>query len=163
MVLRDGCSPQGPRPGARGISPSPTVHPERGRECGLGEGLVQAYGKDLTRHPNVRYHGRLDPSGGRYRRVVERCQAFVAPSCSEGISPATTTVMRTGLYPIISRETGVTLPEGHGTYLESCTIDEIVQACRDVAARSEESLQKDIRRARPSLWSATPEKLSPLT
>lgn len=106
--------------------------------------FMEAYGGDLRGRANVRYHGSLDPSGERYRRVVERCLAFIAPSCSEGISPATTTVMQTGLYPIISRETGVTLPEGHGTYLESCTIDEIVQACQDVVSRSEYSLRKDI-------------------
>ena len=29
-------------------------------------------------------------------------------------------------------------------YLEKCTIDEIIQACQDVASRSEGSLQKDI-------------------
>jgi hypothetical protein len=94
--------------------------------------------------PNITYHGHLDPSSDEFARVVGESFCFVAPSCSEGISPAVASCMRIGLYPIVSRETGITLPQGKGIYLESCSIAEISSAVREAFNLSERELVEQI-------------------
>ena len=49
----------------------------------------------------------------------------MAPTCSEAISAAVVTCLHLGLYPIISRDTGITLPENCGLYIENLTTDEL--------------------------------------
>ncbi|MEI6219440.1 MAG: hypothetical protein WCP86_11120, partial [bacterium] len=63
---------------------------------------------------------------------------------SEGISAAGATCMQMGLYPIISRESGVTLPAGRGRYLEACTVEEIEGTVMDVFRRSGDDLEEEI-------------------
>jgi glycosyltransferase involved in cell wall biosynthesis len=111
---------------------------------GWEEDFMEAYGPLLRGGGNIRYHGHLDPTGERFREIVDRSIAFIAPSCSEGISPAVATMLQAGLYPIISRETGVTLPTGHGLYLPTCSIDEIRQACENAASMSDATLIESI-------------------
>ena len=106
--------------------------------------FMTAYGKILS-SPNVRYHGPLDPESSVFKKIMDRSMAFIAPSCSEGISPAAATMMRAGLYPIISRETGITLPDGYGTYLHASTVEEIIQACSNVSEMSRDRLTEHIR------------------
>lgn len=105
--------------------------------------FMAAYSDLLLKSENIRYHGILDPDGPRFREIMDRSYAFIAPSCSEAISTAAATAMQAGLYPIVSRETGITLPEGHGTYLEHCHIDEIVQACQNIISMSAARLRQD--------------------
>jgi len=45
-------------------------------------------------------------------------------------------MMCAGLYPIVSRDTGITLPSGRGIYLESCTSEEVAHACITVSDMS---------------------------
>lgn len=105
--------------------------------------FMAAYGKRLS-SPNVRYHGPLNPESTVFKEIMDRSIAFIAPSCSESISSAAATVMRVGLYPIVSRETGITLPDGHGTYLDSSTVEEILQACSNVSEMPRDQLTKHI-------------------
>ncbi len=96
--------------------------------------FVAAYRRELTACDNIRVYGRLEPPGREFAAVVRRCCAFVAPSCAEATSAAVVTCLKAGLYPIVSRDCGVTLPPGAGTYLETCSVDEIEQAVRTVHA-----------------------------
>jgi hypothetical protein len=88
--------------------------------------FFQIYGKHFSL-PNITYHGYVHPSSLRFQEIGARVFANVAPSCSEGISPATVTCMQYGFYPIISRNNGITLPDGAGMYLENCSMEEIEQ------------------------------------
>jgi hypothetical protein len=105
--------------------------------------FMAAYGDLLLKGTNVRIHNSLNPKERRFRVILNRCFAFIAPTSCEGISPAVATTIQASLYPIISRETAVTLPEGYKTYLERYTTDEIVQAWRDEATHTEDSLWKN--------------------
>lgn len=89
------------------------------------EDFVRVYHHELFDLPNVRYHGWLFPSSAAFRDVTRNCFCLVAPTCSEGISTAVVTCMQVGLYPIITRDSGVTLPWGCGMYLEKLEIDEL--------------------------------------
>ena len=88
----------------------------------------EIYEYELTKLDNIRYHGYLDPSSTEFKKIFSDIFCFIAPSCSEGISPAVTTCMQLGLYPVISRSTGVNLPAGFGVYLEECSMGEIENA-----------------------------------
>jgi Glycosyl transferases group 1 len=110
--------------------------------------FIAAYHRELYELGNVRFHGRLRPSGRRFGNILARCVALVAPACAEGASPAVATALQAGLYPIVSRETGITLPEGRGTWLERCEIAEIEGAVRRVAEADEHLLAAAIAEIR---------------
>ena len=103
----------------------------------------RAYLRELSAS-NIHCHGFLHASDPRFKAVIDTCFAFVLPTCSEGISAAVATSMQMGLYPIISRESGVTLPSGRGRYLEACTVEEIEGTVMDVFRRSGDDLEEEI-------------------
>jgi glycosyltransferase involved in cell wall biosynthesis len=84
--------------------------------------------------PNIHYHGWTVVASKKFQDILSECYAFILPSCSEGQSPAVATCLTLGLYPIISRYTGIDLPEGCGTYLNGLTtldIEEAIQSLPD--------------------------------
>ena len=108
-----------------------------------------AYGNELLRSSNITYHGYLHPSSKKFQDIANRIVANLGPSCSEGISPAIVTCLQYGFYPIMSRHNGITLPDGAGVYLETCSIDEIekrvfeaYEAPRDFLVEQIQSCQK---------------------
>jgi len=78
--------------------------------------------------PNIHYHGWVVVQSRHFQFLLKRIHCFILPSCSEGQSPAVATCLTLGLYPIISRYTGIDLPEGCGIYLDELTIDAVEQA-----------------------------------
>jgi hypothetical protein len=52
--------------------------------------------------------------------------------------------MLIGLYPIVSRNTGITLPEGAGTYLETCSIPEIEAAASSLREMTSDDVRESI-------------------
>jgi glycosyltransferase involved in cell wall biosynthesis len=87
--------------------------------------MIEVYGSRLRVRGNVTIHGDLLPSSDAFSSLLRRCNTFVMPSCSEGMSTSVLTCLQAGLFPIVSRDCGVTLPAGCGIYLETCAIDEI--------------------------------------
>lgn len=83
--------------------------------------------------PNVTYHGYPNTGSSKLRRVLEIYCCFISPSCSEGISTASTTMLQAGLFPVMSRNNGIDLPSGCGIYLEDCSVEEIVQRVKEIA------------------------------
>jgi hypothetical protein len=79
--------------------------------------FMAAYKNHLSQ-PNIRFHGPLAPGEPRFADVLKDVFCFIAPSCSEGISPATVTCLQLGIFPVISRQTGVTLPPDCGIVLD---------------------------------------------
>lgn len=106
--------------------------------------FLQLYGAELFRHPRIRFHGHLRGNSPEMAQIARRSVAFVAPSASEGMSNACATCMTVGLYPILSRNTGIDLPDGLGIYLEDCSVEEIEAAIARVHAMDEASLARDI-------------------
>lgn len=106
--------------------------------------FVHIYQKELFTCPNIHYHGYLPPSGDVFINIVKRSFCFIAPSCSEGISSSVVTCLQLGLYPIISKQNGVDLPDKCGTFLDSCSIEEIAQVVRDVYNLSDLELVRQI-------------------
>src|SRR5258708_37727719 len=86
------------------------------------------YETELYRTPSLRHHGSMTTDTRSFLAATSRCFAFVAPAASEGASTAVVTCLDLGLFPIVSRDVGVDLPDGCGIILETCEIDEVEQA-----------------------------------
>ncbi|MBD3272740.1 glycosyltransferase [Candidatus Dependentiae bacterium] len=102
------------------------------------------YKKELFETPNIKYHGYIKPSDKKFIDIIKNVFCFIAPSCSEGISPSVTTCLQLGLYPIISKNTGISLPNGFGYYLINSSVSEIEKIVLDVYSRKKEELEKQI-------------------
>tara|TARA_Y100000310_G_scaffold214702_1_gene215625 strand:+ start:15467 stop:16636 length:1170 start_codon:yes stop_codon:yes gene_type:complete len=102
--------------------------------------------KDELALPNIHFHGHLDPSSDCFIDIAKRSVAFIAPSVSESISVACANMMKLGLFPIVSRDTGIDLPHGAGIYLEDCSIYEIEEAVASVFVMDKSELEDQIRR-----------------
>ncbi len=109
--------------------------------------FLRVYHHELMELPNIKFHGQLRTDSARFREITKDVFCFIAPSCSEGLSPAVVTCMQIGLYPVISRDTGVSLPPGCGVYLEDCTIDEIETALLKVSQMKNNILRAEINRS----------------
>ena len=90
--------------------------------------FFKLYEKELTKLPNIHFHGLVMPSSEKFEKIVSRCFAYINPSCAEATSTATVTAMSVGLYPIISYDNGFMLPQGCGIYLNQCSLEEIESA-----------------------------------
>jgi hypothetical protein len=105
--------------------------------------FLKIYDKELHL-PNIHYHGPLNPNSEEFRAVVGKCFCFINPSCSESISTAAATCLFYGLYPILSRDTGIALPENCGRYLETCSLTEIEKNIREIYNLSDAELAGQI-------------------
>jgi hypothetical protein len=106
--------------------------------------FVRIYRKELLETPNIHYHGFIPAHSLAFANILDQCFCFIAPSCSEGISPAVATCLQAGLLPIISQDAGVTLPEDCGVMLESCDVDTIREAVLSCHALPEEVVERQI-------------------
>jgi glycosyltransferase involved in cell wall biosynthesis len=106
--------------------------------------FFNAFRRELRNLPNIKYHGYLAPNCEKFKKIIKNVFCFIAPSCSEGISPSVATCLHLGLYPIISKNTGITLPEGCGIYLNQCSLDEIEKAVLDAYEMNKKSLVEQI-------------------
>lgn len=104
------------------------------------EDFIALYRDALQGHPRIRRHGYLATDSAKFQAVADRCAAFLLPSASEGMSGSAATCLQLGLYPIVSRESGIDLPAGAGRYLETCSIAEIGAAMAEVVTMPAETL-----------------------
>ena len=109
--------------------------------------FMNIYHHELTELPNIRMHGPMRTDSRRFRDIIKDVFCFIAPSCSEGLSPAVVTCMQIGLYPLISCNTGITLPPDAGRYLTECTIPEIENAITEVIRMTASDLQSEIMKS----------------
>ena len=90
--------------------------------------FIEIYKDELYNRNNIHYHGYLLPTSQEFHTIINRVFCFIAPTCSEGISTAVATCLQIGLFPIISHDTGISLPDNYGIYLETSEIAEIENA-----------------------------------
>lgn len=108
------------------------------------EEFQRAYREELNLK-NIRYHGSINPNSMEFAKIASKTFCFIAPSCSESISTAAVTCLQLGLYPIISRDTGITLPDGAGKYLVSCSINEIEKSINDAWLLNKDEVCQQIK------------------
>ena len=107
--------------------------------------FARIYRKELLETNNIRYHGYLPARSRAFADILNQCFCFIAPSCSEGISPAVATCLQAGLLPIISQDVGVTLPGDCGVTLARCDVDTIREAVLSCFELPHETAERQIR------------------
>jgi len=107
--------------------------------------FIKIYEKELTQYPNIKYHGSMSPLSKKFESIVRKCFCFLAPTCSEGLSPAVATMMQVGLYPIITRQSGAVLPENAGKFIEMISHSEIDAKIKEVYNKKDEELVNEIK------------------
>jgi glycosyltransferase involved in cell wall biosynthesis len=115
--------------------------------------FFEIYKKELTATENIHFHGFLLPTSRKFQGLLKDIFCFVAPSCSEGISPSVVTCLRLGLFPIISRDTGVTLPEGCGLMIENLTTAEIEKHILNVMGMEDDEILLQTHHTQDDAWS----------
>jgi glycosyltransferase involved in cell wall biosynthesis len=107
--------------------------------------FFNSFRKELLETENINYHGFLNPSSDKFKNILKNVFCFIAPSCSEGISPACITCLQGGLFPIISKNTGISLPNKNcGIYLEANSVEEISEKINLAYKMNSEDLQRRI-------------------
>ena len=106
--------------------------------------FMKIYRKELLATPNIKLHGFLNPRSKQFGGIIRKCFCFIAPTCTESISTAVATMMQAGLYPLVSRETGVDLPEGCGRYFNKLSVEEVERLVRAALALPAEKVREEI-------------------
>lgn len=106
--------------------------------------FLALYHREMFELPNIHYHGLMMPSSDEFNEIIARCFAYINPSCAEATSTATVTALSLGLYPVISYDNGVDLPEGCGIYLDSCSLEEIETALENLWHKRPEQVAREI-------------------
>lgn len=112
--------------------------------CGnvsLESDFFNYYKDDLLNKPNISYYGWVNTNSKAYQVLIKKCAFVVLPSCSEGMNGSVITCMNYGLIPIITKETGVTLPVNNGYILKSDDINEIEKQILFCSNQSNSSLK----------------------
>lgn len=104
------------------------------------------YKKELYETPNIKYHGYLSPSSSEFVNIVKKCFCYINPSCAESTSTASVTALSVGLYPIISYDNGITLPENCGIYLKDCKIAEIENSIEKLMKLQDKEIESQIQK-----------------
>lgn len=102
---------------------------------------------DLGKTPNVRFHGFMAPDSEAFGRLIDECDAFLAPTCTEGASTSAILLGEAGLFAIASDRLGVDYPPDTLETVDSLTPEGVEAAVErflsrplsDVARKAEES------------------------
>lgn len=107
----------------------------------------RAYYKELYQTPNIRTVGWVDVTSPEFTAIANASIGLIYPSCSEGQCGGVVTCLHAGLIPIVSRESGVDVSPDFGVYLDSCSLEEIGDAVRQVSDLPAQKLQRMSRKA----------------
>lgn len=105
---------------------------------------MSAYRRELDGHPRIRRHGSRFANDPDLTAILNRSAVVIHPSASEGMAASVTNCLQVGLYPIISRESGVSLPDGCGRILETCSHAEVAGAVEGVLKMTDAELALEI-------------------
>lgn len=110
------------------------------------EDFMNVYHRELDGHPRIRRHGLRRADEPELAAILSRSAVVIHPSASEGMSASVTNCLQVGLYPIISRESGIDLPPGCGRILETSSHAEVADAVEAVLAKSDAQFAAEIER-----------------
>lgn len=109
-------------------------------------GFFEVLEGKLAASPNIRYEGFIKIGGPRFDKLAAHCAYVVFPSSAEGCATSIATVMRAGLLPIVTRETGIDVGK-FGFYIDGekeNLVDETMSACRKAIEMSDVEYQQRV-------------------
>ncbi len=103
--------------------------------------FVATYKKELFESSNIKLYGFIDIASKEFETILTMCSFVIFPSCSEGGSPSTLTVIGNGgLIPIITKET--TIATGNEIWIERFNYESIDKAIKQSQTLSFEEIKE---------------------
>jgi len=103
--------------------------------------FINVYKKELFESSNIKVYGFIDIASKEFETILSLCSFILFPSCSEGGSPSTLTVIGNGgLLPIITKETAV--ETGYEIWIEGFDYESIDKAIKQSQALSFEAIKE---------------------
>lgn len=109
--------------------------------------FMEAY-PNIHKNERIVFYGHMAPSSKEFMQIVDECDAFILPSISEGTSTSALTCIMCGLYPILSYNSGVTLPEGCGIWLNDCSSESLDDAVNKFSNKSLNCIKNESLKAK---------------
>lgn len=105
--------------------------------------IEAAYGEILRSAKNIHWVGFVTVGGKIFNDLTAKCGYAILPSSSEGIATSVTTVMRKGLVPVTTYESGIDL-EDFGFQIKNVDIDALRQQIKEISTITKEDLKRRI-------------------
>lgn len=120
-------------------------HPEFHLDiCGpihLEPEFEKSFHKELYSLDNIKTWDKVDVSSQMFCNLIKETIGIIYPSCSEGTAGSVIVGIHAGLIPIISKESGVDIPENSGVVLSNCSVEEICMKVQEIAIMSRSQLR----------------------
>ena len=94
--------------------------------------FFEVFGAKLRQSLNIHYEGFIKIGSPRFEYLTAHCAYVILASSSEGCATSVATVMRAGLMPVLTKETGIDI-DHFGIYIngeKKDLVDETIIACR---------------------------------
>jgi hypothetical protein len=81
---------------------------------------------------NIHHLGFIQVAGNLYNEIMGKCGYIIFPSSSESVATSVTTCMRSGLVPVVTKETGIDLGD-FGHLINNIEIDKLRQQIIEIS------------------------------
>ncbi len=108
--------------------------------------FFEVMGQNILKSNNIFYEGFVDIGEKKFNELIEKCSYVIFASSSEGCATSVTTVLRGGLIPILTTESGINVGE-FGYILDGKKediISKIIEICREVIALDDTSYRSRV-------------------
>ncbi len=106
----------------------------------LSERDFMAAYSDIGKAGNIRFHGFMAPDSEAFGRLIDECDAFLAPTCTEGASTSAILLCAAGMFPIASDRVGIDFPDGCGISIQTLDVESMENAVRKFLDTSLETI-----------------------
>lgn len=117
--------------------------------CGRAEkeeDFFDAYRRELTGLPNIRYAGWMDLASAEFDKIRRTHAGMIYPSSSEGCAGSIVHCAHAGLVPLVTRETGFEIGS-FGFRVEEGTVDAVCEAVQSMVSEAPSQTEARARAA----------------
>ena len=108
---------------------------------------------DIGNAGNIRFHGFLAPDSPAFGKLLEECDAFLAPTCTEGASTSAILLCTAGMCAIASDRLGIGLPPEARVAIEDLSMESVEHAVARFCGLSPEEASAMAETARSNVTS----------
>ncbi|MFC1496872.1 methyltransferase [Verrucomicrobiota bacterium] len=114
---------------------------------GMSPGFYKLYRRELNDYPNIHLVGLVPARSSQFYELADKCAFVIQPFCAEGQPGSAVECMHQGLIPVVSQETNIDTND-YGITLNTCSIEGIVEAVKDLSQRPPEWCEEMAQRTR---------------
>jgi glycosyltransferase involved in cell wall biosynthesis len=103
--------------------------------------IISLLESQLSSAPNIKFFGWVDTDSEVYQTIVSECAFVISVSFSEGGGGSTLNCMASGLIPIVSRQTSLTVSADFGFYVNDNSVECLSTLIKNVSCFSNNILE----------------------